>query len=55
MGGFPAYAPVTAILDDPDWAVYSTLLYPSTSELERIISRGERDLAAALPAEAPAA
>ncbi len=55
LGGFPAYTPVTTILDDPDWAVYSTLLYPSTSELERIIARSERDAAAAFPAGVPAA
>lgn len=55
MRSFPAYTPVTTILDDPDWAVYSTLLYPSTAELERIIARSERHPAAAFPAAAPAA
>jgi hypothetical protein len=38
MRGFPAYRYSVAILEDPDWAVYTTLLYPSTNEFEHIIA-----------------
>ena len=39
MHAFPDYRAFTAALEDADWAVYTTFLYPSTRELEAIVER----------------